>query len=173
MPCATWRRPPKRQQRPRRWQRRERMTNRPKSCGGSTTANRRKTLRIVANGPTLAQRPKAMITTDRTAALTCCGYETWRKVNRKRRIVARREKAGKERGAGGSRTHEWRFCKPQTHPENPRENGVPVLPGSKSAAVAAEISQDLQALIDAWPALPDALRVGILAMVSAASQAAR
>jgi len=35
-------------------------------------------------------------------------------------------------------------------------------------AVAAEIPQDLQALIDAWPALPDAIKAGILAMVRAA-----
>jgi hypothetical protein len=44
---------------------------------------------------------------------------------------------------------------------------------SKSPAVAAEIAPDLQALIDAWPALPDAIKAGILAMVAAASRAAR
>jgi len=32
----------------------------------------------------------------------------------------------------------------------------------------AEISQDLQRIIDAWPALPDAIKAGILAMVKAA-----
>jgi hypothetical protein len=47
------------------------------------------------------------------------------------------------------------------------------IPASKSPAVAAEIPQDLQALIDAWPALPDAIKAGILAMVAAASRAAR
>jgi len=56
----------------------------------------------------------------------------------------------------------------RVNPQNTRENGVPGLPGSKSAAVAADISQDLQALIDAWPALPDAIKAGILAMVRAA-----
>ena len=53
-------------------------------------------------------------------------------------------------------------------PEKHGENGVPGLPASKSPAVAAEIPQDLQAIIDAWPALPDAIRAGILAMVKAA-----
>jgi len=42
------------------------------------------------------------------------------------------------------------------------------IPGSKSAAVAAEIPQDLQALVVAWPALPEAIKAGILAMVKAA-----
>ena len=32
---------------------------------------------------------------------------------------------------------------------------------------------DLQAVIDVWPDLPDAIKAGILAMVAAASQAAR
>ncbi len=41
-------------------------------------------------------------------------------------------------------------------------------------AVAAEtkverLSPDLQALIDAWPTLPDAIKAGILAMVNAAA----
>ena len=48
------------------------------------------------------------------------------------------------------------------------ENGVPGEPASKSPAVAAEIPQDLQDIIDAWPSLPDAIRAGILAMVKAA-----
>jgi hypothetical protein len=49
-----------------------------------------------------------------------------------------------------------------------RETRPVSIPASKSPAVAAEISQDLQALIDAWPALPDAIKAGILAMVKAA-----
>ena len=50
-----------------------------------------------------------------------------------------------------------------------REKTRPVsIPASKSPAVAAEIPQDLQGIIDAWPALPDAIRAGILAMVRAA-----
>jgi hypothetical protein len=44
-------------------------------------------------------------------------------------------------------------------------------PASSSAAVAAEVSPDLQALIDAWPALPDAIKAGIVAMVKAAGSA--
>lgn len=48
------------------------------------------------------------------------------------------------------------------------ENGVAGLPASRSPAVAAEIPQDLQAIIDAWPDLPEAIKAGILAMVQAA-----
>jgi len=87
-------------------------------------------------------------------------------VARKRRDVA---KAKKPRGAGGSRTHEWRFCKPTTNPGKPRENGGLGDDASKSPAVAAENAQDLQALIDAWPSLPDPIKAGILAMVEAAA----
>lgn len=36
------------------------------------------------------------------------------------------------------------------------------------ASSTREIPQDLQALIDAWPSLPDAIKAGILAMVRAA-----
>jgi hypothetical protein len=37
----------------------------------------------------------------------------------------------------------------------------------------SHISPDLQAVIDQWSNLPDAIKAGILAMVAAASQAAR
>jgi hypothetical protein len=53
-------------------------------------------------------------------------------------------------------------------PENQGENAVRGEHGSKSAAHAAEIPQDLQALIDVWPALPEAIKAGIVAMVQTA-----
>jgi hypothetical protein len=49
-------------------------------------------------------------------------------------------------------------------------------PGANAVAVEtkpAHISPDLQAVIDRWSNLPDAIKAGILAMVAAASQAAR
>jgi hypothetical protein len=41
-------------------------------------------------------------------------------------------------------------------------------PASKSAAVTEEIPPDLQAVIDAWPPLPEPVQAGIIAMVRAA-----
>ena len=61
-----------------------------------------------------------------------------------------------------------RFSSTATDPENHGENGVSGEHASKSPAVAAEISQDLQAIIDAWPSLPEAIRAGIVALVRAA-----
>jgi len=56
--------------------------------------------------------------------------------------------------------------------ENP---GVPSQGGAKSGALGAREAlqdgpqdPDLQAVVDAWPDLPEALKTGILAMVRAA-----
>ena len=45
-------------------------------------------------------------------------------------------------------------------------NSVPC--GAGVAQVTFALPSDLQAVIDAWPALPDALKAGIIAMVNAA-----
>ena len=53
----------------------------------------------------------------------------------------------------------------------PEENGGSGEHGSISAAVEtknAHFDADLQAIIDAWPGLPEAVKAGILAMVKAA-----
>ena len=45
--------------------------------------------------------------------------------------------------------------------------------GANAGAVETKTTQipsDLQALIDAWPALPNAMRAGIVAMVKAAAK---
>ncbi len=55
------------------------------------------------------------------------------------------------------------------------ENGDSAAGGSISAAVEAKTAHfdaDLQAVIDAWPALPEAIKAGILAMVRAAGNGA-
>ena len=47
-------------------------------------------------------------------------------------------------------------------------------PGANAVAVEtkpAHIAPDLQAIIDAWPTLPEAIRAGILAMIRAAGSA--
>jgi len=53
-------------------------------------------------------------------------------------------------------------------PQSAREKGVRGKPASKSPAVDAEISQDLQAITDAWPTVPGTIKAGIVAMVKAA-----
>ena len=56
-------------------------------------------------------------------------------------------------------------------PENPEKTGVSANAGADAGAVETkreQFSPELQALIDAWPALPEALKAGILAMVRAA-----
>jgi len=56
-------------------------------------------------------------------------------------------------------------------PENIGKSGISADAGADAGAVETKtgrFSPDLQALIDAWPALPDAIRAGIVAMVKAA-----
>jgi len=56
-------------------------------------------------------------------------------------------------------------------PENIGKTAFPDAVGANEAAQETKLerlSPDLQALIDAWPALPDAIKAGILAMVRAA-----
>jgi len=52
---------------------------------------------------------------------------------------------------------------------NPKENGVSVSDGSISPPLNGKIDTDLQAIIDAWPALPEAVKVDIVAIVKAAT----
>ena len=65
-----------------------------------------------------------------------------------------------------------RFSRPGTYPENTGENGISGDAGSISAAVDQEIDTDLQAVIDAWQDLPEAIKTGILAMVRTAGSSA-
>jgi len=57
---------------------------------------------------------------------------------------------------------------PQADPENTEENGGSGDDASRSPAVGREIDPDLQAVVEAWPDLPAALRDGIVAMVRTA-----
>ena len=60
-------------------------------------------------------------------------------------------------------------------PVNPGKTRVAADTGADAGAVEtkpAQFSPDLQDIIDAWPALPEAIRAGILAMVKAASDGA-
>jgi hypothetical protein len=53
-------------------------------------------------------------------------------------------------------------------PENPEENALSWDSAAPGAAVDAQnppIDSDLQAIIEQWPELPDAVKAGILAMV--------
>ena len=53
------------------------------------------------------------------------------------------------------------------------KTGFSDLGGAECGALGAglaPIGADLQAIIDAWPALPEALRAGILAMIQAAER---
>ena len=55
-----------------------------------------------------------------------------------------------------------------TSAENTGENGISEVHASKSPAVTQnglEYAADLQALIAAWPKLPEAIKAGILAMI--------
>jgi hypothetical protein len=55
--------------------------------------------------------------------------------------------------------------------ETQGKTGISADAGADAGAVETkreQFSPDLQALIDAWPALPDAIKAGILAMVKAA-----
>ena len=63
------------------------------------------------------------------------------------------------------------FANRRRTPENIGKTGVSDDAGAAAGAVETkreQFSPDLQALIDAWPALPDAIKAGILAMVKAA-----
>jgi hypothetical protein len=56
-------------------------------------------------------------------------------------------------------------------PENTGKTGISADAGANAGAVetkTAHIGPDLQGIIDAWPALPDAIKAGILAMIRAA-----
>ncbi len=50
----------------------------------------------------------------------------------------------------------------------PRENATCQVDGSKSAAREEATDADLQAVINRWQDLPEAIKAGILAMVNAA-----
>jgi len=87
-----------------------------------------------------------------------------------------RRQIGKLGGAG---------FEPATPVQNPRENRVISEPaaqipahsdaktaqnGPQPASEATPLDADLQALIAAWPTLPDAIKAGILAMVKASGK---
>jgi hypothetical protein len=58
-------------------------------------------------------------------------------------------------------------------PENIEETRLSASTGANAVAVETKREQfapDLQAIIDAWPTLPDAIKVGIVAMIRAAGQ---
>jgi hypothetical protein len=57
-------------------------------------------------------------------------------------------------------------CQEATASVNPRPTGA-----TKSATGSLSDDPDLTAIIDAWPALPETVRAGILAMVNAAAGA--
>jgi len=59
-------------------------------------------------------------------------------------------------------------------PENPEENAHSLDSAAPGAAVGAQntpIDPDLQAIIERWPELPDAVKAGILAMVRTSGDA--
>ena len=59
-------------------------------------------------------------------------------------------------------------------PQNTRKNDDSEAQGSAAGSAPSEnqpIPADLQAVIDAWPALPEAIQAGILAMIRAAGNA--
>ncbi len=56
-------------------------------------------------------------------------------------------------------------------PNSPGKSGFSESGGAKSGALGAQggaIAPELRTIIDAWPALPDAIKAGILAMVRTA-----
>ncbi len=56
--------------------------------------------------------------------------------------------------------------------QTPEKTSNPKASGAESGAVGDEIGPiepDLRRIIEAWPKLPDALKTGIMAMVTAAS----
>ncbi len=65
-------------------------------------------------------------------------------------------------------------CKPSSasrrkHSDLRNHPIVETAPALNPARKSPHIDSDLSAVIDAWPALPDALKTGILAMVTAAN----
>jgi hypothetical protein len=76
--------------------------------------------------------------------------------------------------AVGARTRDLRIKSHGQTPENIGKTAVPADAGADAGAVETKTTHfppDLQALIDAWPALPDAIRAGIVALVNAARDA--
>jgi len=75
-----------------------------------------------------------------------------------------------ERGAGLIRTGDGGFAiRPQT-PENTGKTGISEHAGADAGALETKTAQfdaDLQALIDAWPDLPEAVRSTVLTVVAA------
>ena len=68
----------------------------------------------------------------------------------------------------------WRICNQTTDSENPEENALSRDSAAPGAAVDAQntsIDPDLQAIIERWPELPDAVKAGILAMVRTSGNA--
>ena len=130
-----------------------------------------------ANGTNMAaNRQQCGSETSTIVARSCESSDDDRSVDGQRNLLTFNALSGTRQEAAelggsevaGARTQGLRIKSLMANPENAREKGVRGLPASKSPAVAAEIPQDLQALIDAWPALPDAIKAGILAMVKAA-----
>ena len=73
-----------------------------------------------------------------------------------------------------------RFPKPQTSERKcSNDNGLQdsaesgTTPSTTTVQENSPIDPDLAAVIDAWPALPDAVKAGIVAMVGAAKGAGR
>jgi hypothetical protein len=58
-----------------------------------------------------------------------------------------------------------------SHGANPENAGESGLSGDDASKWPAAYPQDLQAIIDVWPSLPEAIRAGIVAMVKATGQA--
>ncbi len=83
------------------------------------------------------------------------------------------EKRGKtKRGAGGIRTHDGGFAIRPHGPETPGKTALSENTGANAGAVETKTGRDnpdLQAVIDAWQDLPNAVKAGIVAMVQAAS----
>ena len=86
-----------------------------------------------------------------------------------------RETAQESAGQGGSAPTWTRTMNPLIksqleNQENPGKNGVCGNVASISPAPNLRIDSELQAVIDAWPSLPEAIQAGILAMVSTAGR---
>ena len=63
------------------------------------------------------------------------------------------------------------FANRSPTPENTEKTDVSVAVGANAVALGPKVEQfapDLQAIIDAWPKLPDAIKAGIVAMVRTA-----
>jgi hypothetical protein len=88
-----------------------------------------------------------------------------------------RHRAGFSSEGDGTRTRNHRIDSQRGEHPNPQQNAdirdIPPAPAAPIAAPAAEppLPPDLAALLAAWPALPTAVRAGILAMVQASASA--